>query len=160
MGLFDFIKDAGAKIFDSDGQEAKRIKELIEKDFAGQVTNLTVEYDDGKVTLGGECNNMSTKEKIILIAGNLKDVKQVDDTKLKAKVVPQTTDGNKTPAQNPVKEPEPRFYTIKSGDTLSKIAKQYYGDAMKYPKLFEANKEVIKDPDKIYPGQVIRVPEL
>jgi nucleoid-associated protein YgaU len=60
--------------------------------------------------------------------------------------------------QAPEPAPEVEYYTIVSGDTLSKIAKQHYGNAMDYPKLFEANREVIKDPDLIYPGQKIRIP--
>jgi nucleoid-associated protein YgaU len=57
-------------------------------------------------------------------------------------------------------EPEATFYTVKSGDSLSAIAKAHYGDAMKYPEIFEANKPMLKDPDKIYPGQVLRIPPL
>ncbi len=56
------------------------------------------------------------------------------------------------------KEPEAKYYTVVKGDTLSKIAKASYGDAMKYPVIFEANKPMLKDPDKIYPGQVLRIP--
>ena len=47
-----------------------------------------------------------------------------------------------------------------SGDTLGKIAKNYYGNAMKYPVIFEANKPMLTHPDKIYPGQVLRIPVL
>ena len=57
-----------------------------------------------------------------------------------------------------VPEPEATLYTVKSGDSLSKIAKAHYGDAMKYPVIFEANKPMLKDPDRIYPGQVLRIP--
>jgi len=55
-------------------------------------------------------------------------------------------------------EPEAKFYTVVSGDSLSKIAKEYYGNAMKYPVIFEANKPMLSHPDKIYPGQVLRIP--
>lgn len=51
-----------------------------------------------------------------------------------------------------------QYYIIKSGDTLSAIAKQFYGDANKYPRIFEANREVIKNADLIFPGQKIRIP--
>ena len=65
----------------------------------------------------------------------------------------------KAPAEAPpAPEAEADFYTVKAGDSLSKIAKEYYGDAMKYPAIFEANKPMLKDPDKIYPGQVLRIP--
>ena len=57
-------------------------------------------------------------------------------------------------------EPEAKFYTVKSGDTLSKISKEFYGDAMKYNVIFEANKPMLSHPDKIYPGQVLRIPAL
>ena len=56
--------------------------------------------------------------------------------------------------------PEARYYTVVKGDSLSKIAKEMYGNAMKYPVIFEANKPMLKDPDLIYPGQVLRIPEL
>ena len=76
------------------------------------------------------------------MAGNVQGVTEVK------------VDGMEAPAP----EPEVEYYTIVSGDSLSKIAKHYYGNAMDYPKLFEANREVIKDPDLIYPGQKIRIP--
>ena len=53
-----------------------------------------------------------------------------------------------------------RFHTVMRGDTLSKIAKNFYGDAMKYPLIFEANKPMLSHPDKIYPGQVLRIPPI
>ena len=55
-------------------------------------------------------------------------------------------------------EPESQFYTVKKGDTLSKIAKEFYGEASKYPQIFAANKPMLKHPDKIYPGQMLRIP--
>ncbi|MEK5750200.1 peptidoglycan-binding protein LysM, partial [Acinetobacter nosocomialis] len=77
-----------------------------------------------------------------LIVGNIDHVAQVDDQMTVA-----------TP------EPESKFYTVKSGDNLSKIAKEVYGDANQYPKIFEANKPMLKDPDEIFPGQVLRIPQ-
>ena len=59
-----------------------------------------------------------------------------------------------------IQEPEAVFHTVVSGDTLSKIAKKVYGNAMKYPVIFEANKPMLSHPDKIYPGQVLRIPAL
>ncbi len=145
MGFIDFLKDAGASIFGG-GDEAENIKELVEKELPGSVTNLEVEFDDGTATLSGQCASQASKEKTILIAGNVKGVDKVDGDNLEA-----------PPA--PVKE-ETVYYTIVKGDSLSKIAKVYYGDAMKYPALFEANREVIKDANLIYPGQRIRIPKL
>jgi len=81
-------------------------------------------------------------EKWVLIAGNTQGVTEVKIDNL----------------ETPEPAEDVQYYTIQSGDSLSKIAKQFYGNAMDYPKLFEANKEVIEDPDLIYPGQKIRVP--
>jgi len=143
MGLFDFIKDVG-KALTGKGNEAKEIQELVTKELGEKIENFRVEFDDGVVTMYGAADSQATKEKAILLAGNVKGVANVNDENLTA-----------PPAEEPV-----QFYTIKSGDTLSKIAKEYYGDAMKYPVIFEANREVIKDPNLIYPGQQIRIPKL
>ncbi len=143
MGMFDFLKDVGANLFGK-GNEAEKVKELLEKELGSSITNLTTAFDDGVVTLTGECDTVATKEKAVLLAGNIKGVEKVVDDQLTA----------------PPAEEETEFYTIKSGDTLSKIAKSYYGNAMKYPVIFEANREVIKDADLIYPGQTIRIPKL
>ena len=104
--------------------------------------NLGVTYDDGLVGLSGKATSAEAVEKTVLIAGNVRGVTEVNIDKMDA----------------PAPVPEVEYYTIVSGDSLSKIAKKYYGNAMDYPKLFEANKEVIKDPNLIYPGQKIRVP--
>ena len=103
---------------------------------------LSVVYDDGKVTLSGQASSQDAYEKVILMAGNVKGVTEVVADNLSA----------------PELEVKVEYYVIESGDTLSNIAKQYYGNAMDYPKIFEANREVIKDPDLIYPGQKIRIP--
>ena len=81
------------------------------------------------------------REKIILAVGNTEGIARVDD---RLEVVKP--------------EPEAQYYTVVKGDTLSKISKEYYGDPMKYPAIFEANKPMLKDPDLIYPGQVLRIP--
>ena len=143
MGLLDFIKEAGASVFGGGRDEDQEIHGLMESTFGTEINNLKVEYEDGIVTLYGSCDSQATKEKAILIAGNVKGVKAVDDTYFTA----------------PVQE-EVEFYTVQPGDSLSKIAKEYYGNAMKYPEIFEANREVIKDVDLIYPGQKLRIPKL
>ena len=143
MGVFDFLKDVGASVL-GHGHEADKVKELIEKELGDRITDLVVKFDDGVITLSGECDSVATKEKAVLLAGNCKGVKQVNDDDLTA----------------PEEEEPAEFYTIQRGDTLSKIALRYYGNAMKYPVIFEANREVIKDPDLIYPGQTIRIPKL
>jgi len=143
MGIFDFLKNVGKDIFGGD-DEAEKITELINMELGDKVQELKVTYDDGLVTLSGSCDSQETKEKAVLLAGNLKGVEKVNDENLSA-----------PPAIEPYD-----FYTIVRGDSLSKIAKRFYGDAMKYPVLFEANREIIKNPDLIYPGQVLRVPRI
>lgn len=141
MGLFDFLKDVGANIFGG-GDEAEEITELITKELGDKITGLKVVFADGIVNLSGECDSQATKEKAVLLAGNIKGVAQVKDEGLTAP---------------PAKEVS-NFYTVKPGDSLSKIAKRIYGDPMKYPVIFQANLEVIKDPNLIYPGQQLRIP--
>ena len=141
MGLLDFASSMGKKLFDSDDEAPDKIKAAIEQDNPG-VSDLNVDYSDGKVSLSGSAESAEAMEKAVLIAGNTQGVSDVDVGSLDA----------------PQPEANIEYYTIQSGDTLSKIAKQYLGDAMAYTKIFEANREVIKDPDLIYPGQKIRIP--
>ncbi|MDH3715715.1 MAG: peptidoglycan-binding protein LysM [Gammaproteobacteria bacterium] len=142
MGLLDFAADFGKKLFGSDDDEAEKIKEAIEASNPG-VSGLEVTYADGEVKLAGESASAEAMEKAVLIAGNVKGVSAVNIDAMQA----------------PEPSPEVQYYTIERGDSLSKIAKSFYGNAMDYPKLFEANREVIQNPDLIYPGQKIRVPE-
>jgi nucleoid-associated protein YgaU len=141
MGLFDFAKDMGKKIFGKDDDPAEKIKESIEADNPG-ITDLGVAFDDGTVDLSGKAESAEAVEKAVLMAGNVNGVTDVKIDNMQA----------------PAPAPEVEYYTIVSGDSLSKIARKYYGNAMDYPKLFEANREVIKDADLIYPGQKIRIP--
>lgn len=141
MGLFDFAKDVGNKLFGKDDDPAEKIKESIEANNPG-ITDLGVAYNDGTVDLSGKADSAEAVEKAVLMAGNVKGVTDVKIDNMEA----------------PAPAPEVEYYTIVSGDSLSKIAKAYYGNAMDYPKLFEANREVIKDADLIYPGQKIRIP--
>lgn len=141
MGLLDFAKEMGKKLFGGDDDPAEKIKESIEADNPG-VSGLTVAYAEGIVDLGGKADSSEAVEKAVLLAGNVKGVTQVNIDKLEA----------------PAPLAEVKYYTIVSGDSLSKIARAFYGNAMDYPKLFEANREVIKDADLIYPGQKIRIP--
>lgn len=155
MGLLDFLKDAGKDLFGGkSGNEAEEIKKEVEKALGSNVSNLGVRYDNGRVTLQGEAKSLAAKEKASLIAGNVKGVSHVDDDGLR--VAGQAATGGQTAGAST--SPGSRYYTIQSGDTLSKIAKEHYGDANAYNKIFEANREVIGDPDKIYPGQQIRIP--
>jgi nucleoid-associated protein YgaU len=144
MGVFDFLKEVGATILGIKGNEAKDIKQLLERELSTRIKDLQVEFKNGQVTLFGSCDTIATKEKAVLLAGNIKGVEKVFDEQLTAPPAEEVTE----------------FYTVRSGDTLSKIAKQFYGDAGKYPGIFEANKEVIKDPNLIYPVQMIRIPKI
>ena len=141
MGLFDFAKDLGKKLFGTDDDPAQKIEESIAAANPG-VDDLGVAFEDGVVHLSGKAASAEAMEKAVLMAGNVKGVTEVK------------IDGMEAPEP----EPEVQYYTIVSGDSLSKIAKAHYGNAMDYPKIFEANREVIKDPDLIYPGQKIRIP--
>lgn len=164
MGLFSFIKNAGAKVFGTgktsseenaearakaaadelkaEEAAAKSLEQTI-RDLQLNVENLDIHIDDDLAKVTGKAYDQTTKEKVVLVVGNTEGIATVDD---------QMTVENE--------EPQAQFYTVKSGDSLSKIAKEYYGNAMKYPTIFEANKPMLKDPDKIYPGQVLRIPHI
>jgi nucleoid-associated protein YgaU len=146
MGLFDFVKDVGRQLFDTDDEAADNIKQHLEIKTSG-LSNLDVGFDDGTVTICGDCSNAAVREQAILIAGNVQGVTKV------------VADDLRAPAPKP-EEPEEKFeiYEIVSGDTLGGIAKRFYGSGSKYMKIFEANREIISDPNKIYPGQKIRIP--
>ncbi len=147
MSVLDFAKDIGSNLFQTDSAAAAKIEELLSIKLT-PIKNFSVDYDDGTVTLCGECMNQQHREQAILLAGNVKGVEKVVSDDL---TCPQPA------ADAPVDE-KIEFYEIKKGDTLSGIAKHYYGDFSLYSKIFEANREVIEDPDKIYPGQKIRIP--
>jgi nucleoid-associated protein YgaU len=153
MGLLSFIKEAGEKLFGGSSAQAAEpsanqkagdaIKTYIETQNLG-LTGLQVAYDGatGTVTLSGNAPSQEASEKASLAAGNVANVTHVDNN-LVAPAAP--------PAQ---------FHDVVKGDTLSAISKKYYGDANKYNAIFEANKPMLSSPDKIYPGQKLRIPEL
>ena len=166
MGLLSFIQEAGEKLFGrgeakaaQDEAAATPSPENIEKanrwgskvidahvrSLGLDAKGLEVSFDQASKTacLSGECENQEMREKIIVAAGNVDGVAAVDDRMTVA-----------------APEPESRFYTVVRGDNLSKIAKEMYGSANKYPVIFEANKPMLSHPDKIYPGQVLRIPPL
>lgn len=166
MSLISFIREAGEKLFKThDAAPAATAAkppepsaadvaalndtagQAIEKYIASQklsADSLDVKYDGASqtVTVSGVAPDQATKEKIVLCCGNVAAVSKVNDMLTVA-----------TPA-----EPESTYRAVKSGDTLSKIAKEAYGDANAYMKIFEANKPMLSNPDKIYPGQVLRIP--
>jgi len=154
MGLFSFIKDAGAKLFGhKEVVEEKSIQELNFEKAKRLMANINAEglpvedlnviIDGDRALVFGTAPDQRTKEIVILMVGNTEGVAEVDD-RMEVKS----------------EEPESQFYTVKKGDYLSKIAKEVYGDASKYNVIFEANKPMLKDPDLIYPGQVLRIPNL
>jgi len=141
MGLFDFVKEIGRKLFNREEEAAEKIKKHIEETNPG-IDGLQVEFKNGVVSISGQATSAEAMEKAVLMAGNVQGVSEVNIDKLQA-----------PPVQAKVE-----YYIIKKGDTLSAIAKQFYGKANDYPKIFEANREVIKDANLIFPGQKIRIP--
>ena len=138
--LFKFAREAGEKFREGIKDVAEGIQDRI-KGHNTDVKDLDVKHDGERVVLKGKAKTRAEAEKAIVAAGNTPGVGEVESH----------IDIEEEPEQT-------NFYTVKSGDTLSKIAKEFYGDAMKYPVIFEANKPMLADPDKIYPGQTLRIP--
>jgi len=155
MSFLDFARDVGSKIFARDEEAARNIKQHLDASLT-DASKIEVGFDGGVVTLSGQCANQKTKELAILIAGNVKGVERVVAERLIPAPSPPAADKKPEPVET-VETVE--YYEIKSGDTLSAIAKRFYGKASAYTKIFEENREVIKDPNKIYPGQKIRIPK-
>jgi nucleoid-associated protein YgaU len=161
MSLISFIKDAGEKLFGTKPEapaadpaalqaQADAANATAATAIAGYIAAQGLKVDDldvafdgatGTVSVAGEAADQATREKVVLCCGNVHGVSQVDDAMTTAE-----------PAD------ESRWYTVVRGDTLSAIAKSQYGNANQYPKIFEANKPMLSNPDKIYPGQVLRIP--
>lgn len=166
MGLLSFVREAGEKLFghkdveqattsaaSGDPSAQARLDGLNQKAAASilayiatqgfDTSALTLTFDGASstVTIGGTVADQATREKLLLCCGNVEGVEHVSD----ALVVSHP-------------EPEARFHTVARGDTLSSIAKTYYGNASAYPKIFDANKPMLADPNKIYPGQTLRIP--
>jgi len=145
MGLFDFVRDAGRKIFDSDAEAADNIKAHLEAKMTG-LQNVDVQFEDGVATVCGDCASIADKDMVALIAGNIQGVESVD------------VDGLNAPDPEPQEVWEVTYHVVESGDTLGAIAKRYLGKSSAYMKIFNANKGLLSDPNKIYPGQKIRIP--
>lgn len=145
FGMIPFVKAAGrglGKIFKGKEADEKLQKEIKSYDLNTEGLDIQVD-DDGVVTVKGEAVSQEMKEKIILAVGNVEGIGGVNDEASTAMV------GRAS-----------RFHTVVSGDTLSAISKTYYGTWKLYPEIFEANKPMLSDPDKIYPGQVLRIPDI
>jgi nucleoid-associated protein YgaU len=153
MGLIDFVRSAGEKLFGKGEAAAATTKDeaVLSKrattledhvrELGLAVDDLKIKVDDEIAFVKGKVETQDVREKVVLAIGNVEGIARVDD---------------RLEVTNP--EPEARYYTVGKGDTLSKIAKQEYGDANKYAIIFDANKPMLKHPDKIYPGQVLRIP--
>ena len=146
MALFDFFKrDKGKELFEANAAAERRAQairgEIKRLGLPGDI-NVAVEGSHVKVT--GNVPDEATRQKLAMIVGNVKYIEAVDDSALQSPQ-PQAA--------------RPKTYEVQSGDTLSSIAKAQLGDANAYQKIFEANRPMLKDPDEIYPGQVLIIPE-
>lgn len=171
MGLFSFVKNAGAKLFGGKKTEApKKVEEKVDNDvnvnadeamanalkavvksLGLEIEALNIRVKGDEVTVSGIAATNAIREKVILAIGNVDGIASVDD---QIDIMPSdegTTRGV---------DSETRFYTVVKGDTLSKIAKEHYGNSGKYQAIFEANQPMLEHPDKIYPGQLLRIPAL
>lgn len=146
MGLFDFAANIGKKLFGNDDDPADKLQEHINDDNPG-ISNLQVEVNDGVATIKGDAESPEALEKAILMAGNAMGIQEVQASDV-------TVAGSAAQIAD-----EDEFYTIEKGDSLWKIAEKAYGNGAKYTAIFEANREVIKDADLIFPGQKIRIPK-
>ena len=160
MGFFDFMSDKGKSLLGS-GNDAEAIKTEIESSFEEPpVDGLVVDVDGESVTLAGVAKDFDTREKVILIVGNIKGVGQVNADQLITTEMLAGTSEDESSTEQSIEIPEEIFYTIADGDTLWAIATKFYDDGSKYTHIVDANIEVIKDADLIYPGQTIRIPEV
>ena len=146
MGLFDFFKrDKGKELFEADADAQKRA-EAIEREIKrlGLPGNINVVVEGSRVRVTGDVPDEATRQKLAMIVGNVKYIEAVDDSGL---------------AGGQTQGPAPKVHEVQSGDTLSSIAREHYGDANAYNRIFEANRPMLSDPDEIYPGQVLLIPE-
>lgn len=163
MGLFDFVKDAGRKIGMFGGRKAADAEKAKEEAAAAakgadteqalardiraavlsyvEIRDLDVDVDGEQATLAGSARTQEEREKAVLVAGNTLGIARVDDRIVVA-----------------VAEAPAQYYTVVRGDTLGEISKRFYGDAKRYNEIFDANRPMLEHPDRIYPGQVLRIP--
>ncbi|CAA9515589.1 MAG: Uncharacterized LysM domain protein YgaU [uncultured Sphingomonadaceae bacterium] len=156
MGFFDFFKkDKGKELFpENAAAEARADAIRAEIKRLGLPGDITVNVEGSKVKIGGKVPDEATRRKLVMIAGNTKHIDSVDDDAVQPAQPAQQTAQAAAPAPAKI-----RTYTVESGDTLSKIAKETLGDANAYMKIFNLNTPMLKDPDDIYPGQVLILPD-
>lgn len=145
MGLFDFARDIGKKLFGKEEEAPAALEQHINEDNPG-VSGLQVQVQDGVATLTGQAQSAEALEKAVLMAGNALGIQEVKADGM------TVADGSQVGGDD-------EFYVIQKGDTLWEIAEKAYGNGSKYMKIVEVNREVIKDADKIFPGQKIRIPK-
>lgn len=170
MGIFSFIKNAGAKIFgskrreevatpvspevseaESNAQKSRELENLI-RGLGIHVNDLRVVFSDGVAKVYGTTDCVEEQEKVVLAIGNIEGVESVDEEI--TVIAPAPEKRVISPQQNQAS----RFYTVQKGDTLWRIATEMYGDGTKHKLIFEANKPMLKDPSEIFPDQVLRIP--
>ncbi len=141
MGLFDFVRSAGKRLGwgDDDDDKADALKKEVDSYDLGS-ENVTIEVEGEKAIIKGDVANQEALEKIIIAAGNVEGISSVETTV-------STSEAK-----------EPVLHTVERGDSLWKIADKHYGNGARYKEIFEANRPMLSDPDKIYPGQVLRIP--
>ncbi len=145
MGLFDFIKSAGKALGIGDDEEAPSADALQEELNSHNLgtDGVTVEIEGDKAVVKGEVADQDIFERMVVAVGNTLGISQVE-----------------TDVSVGSDEREPVFHTVKKGDTLWAIASKHYGNGSKYNAIFEANTPMLSHPDKIYPGQVLRIPAI
>jgi len=143
FGIVPFVKLAGrglGKIFKGKEAEDALKKEVGDLGLAKDEIDIKVD-ENGKVIVKGKGVTQEMKEKIILAVGNVEGVGEVEDGI-------ESSDGGAAS----------QFHTVVSGDTLWAVSKKYYGKGSRYMEIFHANEPMLKHPDKIYVGQVLRIP--
>ena len=175
MGLFDFMKTAGEDTIEETVKVSpERVDQLRQEAITESLAALDIEGEEVAVTvtgdiatLRGSAPSQEALEKMVLCAGNQFGISQVDcQLTVDAPAAGSSSTASAAAASAAAApaaaggETQSTFYTVQSGDTLGKIAAAHYGDAGKYPVIFEANKPMLSDPDKIYPGQTLRIPPL
>ena len=152
MGLLSFVKGAGRKLFGIEAKAAEKetavINHLNSFNLGSKDIKATWDDETDTVTLRGTAESMLERKRIVATIGNVEGVAKVKDL-----IQVEDKDDNEVADNDSI-----RYYEVKSGDTLSGIATQMYGDASKYPQIFKANKPMLSDPDKIYPGQKLVIP--
>jgi len=158
-----------------DAQKALELENLV-RNLGLDVQDLYIEVNDDVATIHGQSDTLGTKERAAIAIGNVEGIANVDDRIIlleSGPVGPATEEGEAASEEGETEVMgqsadrsvgadyvSSQFHTVVKNDSLSKIAKKYYGNALKYPVIFEANKPMLKDPNLIYPGQVLRIPAL